>query len=99
MSKSSTLLVAAVVAAPIQKLWPLNLLASSPVVLRASLNLMTSCVRDNGEPLALIKRGPGKGLLIAKYRVMAATGQMSEKVLPMYIFMPLRKGFVLLCLI
>ena len=69
MSESSTPLVAAVVAALIQKLWPLNLLASCPAVRRASLSLTTSCLRENGEPLAQIKRGPGKGLLIAKYRV------------------------------
>ena len=52
---------AAVVAAPIRKLWPLKWETSTPAETRSQRIPATNAGRDSGQPSRSIKNGPGRG--------------------------------------
>ena len=91
--------LAAAVAVPMRKLWPLKGEASIPASVSTSRTRVTSVERDSGEPSKNINSGPGLEPRMARKLIIAVTGQMSESVLPRKIETPLRKGSVLLAFI
>ena len=63
--ESSNPLLAAVLAAPIRKLWPVKPAASRPVLVSACCTSDTIDARERGEPDSKQKSGPGLGLRTA----------------------------------
>ena len=63
ITESSIPCCAAVVAAPILKLWPAYLDASMPICVKASLNLRIKRVFVRGTPFSSWNSGPGVVLL------------------------------------
>ena len=66
MAESESPAWEAAVAAPIRKLWPLNLETSSPVDVSAWWIDVTSGILDNGAPDSNKNNEPGVGGLIAR---------------------------------
>ena len=99
MSESSIPTAAAAVAAPILKLWPEYLDASTPDAPRASRTCFTSPSLVSGVPPANLKNGPCDRPLTAKYAATAATGHNPLPVFPRYTETPFLKGSVLDALI
>ena len=66
MAESKSPAWEAAIAAPIRKLWPLNLETSSPVDVSAWQIDVTSVILDNGAPDSYRNNGPGVGGLIAR---------------------------------
>ena len=75
--------VAAVVAAPILKLWPAKSIAGRFAARRADLTLLTNCGFVRGEPSCHWNKGPGLSPLLDKYFKRALMGHISSPVLPM----------------
>ena len=98
MSESSRPRSAAVVAAPILKLWPAYLLSSSPRVWSAARTLLTTWDFSTGLPLGWQNKGPSAPPLSARYARRAATGHRSLPDLPRYTLIPLLNGSVSDCL-
>lgn len=95
ISHGGKLAEAAVVAAPIRKLWPANSLEFSPPFESKSLVSLVHFFRVRNEPDSLENRGPvvGKGVLDSKYANMAEIGHKLEFVLPIItIVCPCLKG-------
>ena len=91
-------LAAAVVAAPIQKLWLLYRLGSIPTEVRAVFKWWTKLERVRGEWSAWRNSGPSLPPLAARYCVIRWTGHILACEQPMYRNTPWRNGSVLLCL-
>ena len=90
---------AAVVAAPIRKLWPAYLSSSVPAVESASLTFATKRSRVSGLPSRKWNSGPVPPTLMDKYANIADIGHSSLLVRPMYMSTPFLKGSVLEALI
>ena len=91
ISESSTPAIAAVVAAPILKLWPAYFPASIPALPSAALKHRTSFSLDKGAHEAKVKNGPFSLPCTAMYAATALTGHRS---LPRYTKTPRLKGSV-----
>ena len=89
---------AAVVAAPMRKLYPLYSVVSTPWRASVSRIDVINMLRDKGDPFDRIKSGPGTQLRTAKLDKTAETGQSKCPVQPRDSVIPLPKGSVLLCL-
>lgn len=97
MKESLSPALAAVVAAPIRKLWPLNEESSIPADLKAWRNDWTRRGRERVAPSWNTKSGPGDEGRMAKYPNIAATGHKVSPVAPMWSTVPAPKGSVLDC--
>ena len=84
--------LAAVVAAPILKLWPLYASSLTPPALKQLITAVTRQARES------VDNGPGAGPLCSKKAVIAVTGQIEDAVFPRNRSTPLQKGSVLLAL-
>ncbi len=95
---SGTPAAAAVVAAPILKLWPEHVNTSRPCIWSAARTSRTSRSRERTEPSWKQNRGPPMpaGRTVVNDRT-AATGQMAWPVRPKNMSTPLPKGSVLDC--
>jgi hypothetical protein len=82
MRESFNPALAATVAAPMWKLWPLKWESSMPTALKASRSARTKCVLDSVALSWNIKSGPGTGGRMARYPSNAATGQIDLPVAP-----------------
>ncbi len=74
--------LAAAVAAPILKLWPLKAESSTPMEPRTSCRCRTSLGRESGVPSLCMNRGPGRHGRQARYASNADTGQRLAPVAP-----------------
>ena len=97
MSQGGKLAEAAVVAAPMRKLWPANSLESSPPLESKSLVSLVNLPRVRKEPERKVNRGPelGKGVRDSMYANMAEMGHKLEFALPITTVCPFLKGSVL----
>ena len=80
--ESSKPTFAAVVAAPMRKLWPAKCRYGRPTAVRASLTLATKYDFVSGSPSARIKKGPTADPLCIMYVTHAVTGQRVSCVRP-----------------
>ena len=90
--------LAAAVAAPILKLWPLNLESSIPTSLRALRSPVINFDFDSDDPSLKMKRGPGVTGRQARYPNMAVTGHKGSPVAPRCKVVPTPNGSFLLLL-
>ena len=94
VTKSFSSVAAAVVAAPMRKLWPEYYLQLKPRTDLDSRRYDTKRWRDRREPSLKIKRGPCDDPLLAKYANSAETGQSSLPDFPREIMAPRLKRSV-----
>ena len=85
---------AAVVAAPMRKLWPQYCDWSMPLADKPARSDVTKWDLVRGRPSFSLKRGPWSPPLLARYASIAMTGQRSLLVRPINIEIPLRNGSV-----
>ena len=85
---------AAVVAAPMRKLWPANCSAGRFAFFSTFRTSSTNCNRVRGRPSCQMNSGPGLSPRFAKYDSKAVTRQSLSLVRPTVIRTPCRKGSV-----
>jgi len=83
------------VAAPMQKLWVLNLVSSRPACFKTVDRRDLKPALVSGVPSGRMNNGPGLLPRTAKYGSNALTGHTGESVRPRHNLTPLRKGSVL----
>ena len=91
--------MAAVVAAPIWKLWPVKSLAGRPALVRADLTSSTNFVFVKGDPSSQMNKAPGLEPLLFRYLNRADTGQISSPVLHTMTLTPILPSSVCLGLL
>ena len=98
IKESSKPCSAAVIAAPIQKLWPLYNSWFTPALLRAVCKCRTRIGLVSGDPSFWMNRGPGEGGRTDRYLSREDTGHIAYPVDPRKMSTPSLNGSVLLCL-